>query len=146
MSKTARCRPGGLGRASTIALVTIIGCLALVGCSGDDGPETLTVTIDGPADVEIPAGSQLHVELVDISLADAPAAVLSEADRDVSTVPVDVALGYDPTEIDDRHMYAIQARVEDADGNLVLITDTAELVLTNNAPTDRTTVTLVGLT
>ena len=126
----------------------VVGVAVVVaGTACDDGPSdiTMTVTIDGPADVEIPAGSQLEVSLVDISLADAPAAVLDETTEPITSIPVDVTLSYDAGEIDDHHMYAIQARVEDADGNLVLITDTAELVITNDGPTDHTTVTLVGL-
>jgi len=132
-------------RAPTIA-IAMVGCLGLVACSDDDPSRTLTVTIDGPAEVEIPAGSALQVELVDISVADAPAAVIDGDRRIVTSLPVEVVLDYDRREIDGDHMYAIEARVEDADGNLVLITDTADLVLTGDRPADNTTVTLVGLT
>ena len=77
----------------------------------------------------------LKVQLLDTSLADAPAVVLGEfTTTDFSTLPVPFSISYDPTRIDTRFEYSIGARIEDGSGSLLFINTTAFNVITRGNP------------
>ncbi len=42
---------------------------------------------------------------------------------------------YRPSEIKERHIYSISARIESSDGDLIFISDTAYLVITDDLST-----------
>lgn len=74
--------------------------------------------------------SVLEVQLVDVSMADAKAIVIAEKSiTGPGQVPIDFELTYDPTLIDERFTYAVQARISEGD-RLVFINDTHTPVLT----------------
>jgi putative lipoprotein len=79
--------------------------------------------------IALPADAELIVQLVDVSLADAPSTVVAEQRIAPVRVPAAFTLSYDPARIDQRHSYAVSAKVERA-GTLLFVTDTRHPVLT----------------
>lgn len=72
-----------------------------------------------------PPGAILSVQLVDLQLADTPAAVIASADfRDLKGPPFAFALPYDPSKLRPNGMYGLHAGVRDAQGRLWFVTDT----------------------
>jgi putative lipoprotein len=82
----------------------------------------------------LPSGALLTVRLVDISRADAAATILGEQIMQVDgrQPPFGFAIPYDPTGIDERHTYSVQARIE-VDGKLRFISDQFYPVITRGA-------------
>ena len=84
--------------------------------------------------VELPEGAVLTVTLADTSIADAPWIVLSQQVlNDVTALPAEFRLEYDPAEIDERMEYSLSASVE-LDGRLLYVNDTVHTVLTSGSP------------
>ena len=72
----------------------------------------------------------VEVSLRDVSLADAPATIISEVRmEDPGQVPIKFKLPYSSDDIDVRHVYAIHARISDR-GQLQFVSDTHTPVLT----------------
>jgi putative lipoprotein len=90
---------------------------------------TVTGTATYRERIALPADAELIVQLVDVSLADAPSTVIAEQRIAPVRVPADFTLSYDPARIDQRHSYAVSARVERA-GTLLFVTDTRHPALT----------------
>ncbi|MEM1428856.1 MAG: YbaY family lipoprotein [Pseudomonadota bacterium] len=82
----------------------------------------------------LPPDAVLEVQLLDISLADAPAKVLaSQTVAPLAAPPYAFRLPYAADAIDDRHTYSVSARITQGE-RLVMISDTVTPVLTNGAP------------
>ena len=98
---------------------------------------SVTGTVTYRERLALPPNAVVRVGLQDISLADAPAIVLSE--QLIVTggrqVPIPFALDYDPAGIDPRFTYAVSARIT-VDSQLRFISTTATLVITRGYPTD----------
>jgi putative lipoprotein len=96
----------------------------------------VTGTLTWPARGPLSPDARIRVQLVDVSLADAPARVLGE--QRITTagrpVPFAFAVAYDPADILPHHTYAVQARVEE-NGALRFINDRRFAVITQGAPT-----------
>ncbi len=105
---------------------------------------TVTAPSEAPPVAGFPNGSVLTVTLNDVSLADAPATVLSTQTIDVTEFPVAFELEYDLGDIVDNHTYAVAARV-DAGGDLLMISDSMTPVITRGAPTRGVDVALVRI-
>jgi hypothetical protein len=76
----------------------------------------------------------IEVQLLDVSVADAPAAVISlQRIRNPGQIPVHFRLEYAAASIDDTHRYTVQARIFEGD-QLVFATDTAYPVITEGNP------------
>lgn len=85
--------------------------------------------------IALPPDTVLNIQLQDVSLADAPAKVISEqVISDFGQVPVPFKLAYNAAEIDTRNTYAVQARIEDGGGNLLFINTSAYHVITHGNP------------
>ena len=95
--------------------------------------ETLEGTAFYRERIAVPPGAVLEVELYDTSRQDAPAPVLSSIAIRAEAVPVPFRLLYDPAMIDDRHSYAVSARLV-VDGEPVFRSTTVHPVLTRGAP------------
>jgi putative lipoprotein len=94
----------------------------------------LTGTVAWRERIMLPANSVLIVSLQDVSLADAPAKLMSAQRQEGSfSPPVPFVLRYDPAKIIPNHRYSVSARIE-VDGKLRFASDTAYPVLTNGAP------------
>lgn len=90
---------------------------------------TVTGTATYRERIALPADAELIVQLLDISLADAPSTVIAEQRIAPVRVPASFTLSYDPAQIDQRHSYAVSARVERG-GRQLFVTDTRHPVLT----------------
>lgn len=72
-----------------------------------------------------PPGAILSVQLVDLQLADTPAAVIASADvRDLQGPPFAFTLPYDPSKLRANGRYGLHAGLRDAQGRLWFVTDT----------------------
>jgi uncharacterized lipoprotein YbaY/membrane-bound inhibitor of C-type lysozyme len=83
----------------------------------------------------LPPTAVIQVQLLDVSLADAPSKVIAEdkitlGDRQV---PVPFELKFDPAAIDPKHAYSVSAKIM-VDGELRFISDQSHLVLTRSNP------------
>jgi putative lipoprotein len=101
----------------------------------DPSEAAVTATVTYRERVALPATASVRVRLLDVSRADAPAAVLAEQaiDTDGRQVPFRFEIPYDPDVIDPRFTYAVQARIEN-EGKLLFITDSHYPVITRGAP------------
>ena len=80
--------------------------------------------------IALPSDAKIEVRLDDVSLADAPARTLARQDFSAGggQVPFRFSLDVDRAAIDPRHSYAVAARISDASGELMFITDTRNSV------------------
>jgi uncharacterized lipoprotein YbaY len=84
----------------------------------------------------LPADALVEVSLLDISKQDVATAVLNQQIIPLNgqQLPVDFNLGYDMAVIDPAGTYSVQARVLQADGKLLYISQQAYPVITNDSP------------
>lgn len=114
--------------AAAIAIV-----LSLAACA-TTAPAERTVAVTGSIAyrerIALPPTAQIEVRLDDVSLADAPARNMATQTfaSEGRQVPVAFSLTVDRADIDPRHSYAVAARITDADGKLMFITDTHNAV------------------
>ena len=116
------------------ALLLLPILAALSACQAPGGPAAETaaarVTLNGTVAyrqrIALPPDARLKVTLSDVSLMDVAAPVIAETEIATAgrQVPIPFALDYDPARIAPRHTYAVAARITDAAGKLLWITDT----------------------
>ncbi|KAF9348950.1 hypothetical protein BGX26_012699 [Mortierella sp. AD094] len=86
--------------------------------------------------------SKVLIQLLDVSLMDAPSVTLSEqilvtGPEETMLFPIEFSLQYDPERIEERNTYSVSVRVEDADSdNLTWISTSYHNVLTRGEPSD----------
>jgi len=132
----------------TLRTFIIAFAAALCGCGpGSNGPdatprnqETKMAAVTGNVfylqRVALPPDAQLRVVLADVSKMDVAAQVLAEQTLyGPLQVPVAFRLEYDPTQIDERMSYAVQARIESG-AKLLFITTESHPVITRGHPTE----------
>lgn len=105
---------------------------------GDERQEGGSAVLEGEVwfaggAVELPDGAIAAVSLLDTSLQDAAATLIGEQVRAVAALPFDFRIEYDPSLIQERNEYSLQARVE-LEGELLYINDTVHTVLTRGSP------------
>jgi putative lipoprotein len=77
----------------------------------------------------------VHMSIDDVSLADAPMVTISSIDIPVThQVPIPFSLSYDPSKIDPKRHYALNARITDH-GTLMFLNETRFPLFENGAPT-----------
>lgn len=87
--------------------------------------------------IALPENAILEVRVQDISLADAPAITIG-ADTytvDGAQVPLPYTVYYNPAFVQENRRYSVSARITDAEGKLLFISDTMIPVITNDNPT-----------
>ncbi|PCJ09434.1 MAG: hypothetical protein COB16_04540 [Rhodobacteraceae bacterium] len=93
-------------------------------------------TVDGSVTylqrIAVPPGAKLLVELRDVSLMDVASKLVTSQEYDLTAVPTDYALSYADSDIQQRNVYTVSARIT-LDGKLLYITDSAYPVLTRGA-------------
>lgn len=127
-------------------IVRVIAYLLFVAlfsaCSGKEtppeatgpAPQVVTGSVTYRERVALTDAAIVEVQLLDVSVADAPAAVISlQRIRNPGQVPVHFRLEYAAASIDDTHRYTVQARIFEGD-QLRFATDTAYPVITEGNP------------
>jgi putative lipoprotein len=121
-----------------IATITALG-LSLTACV-TTAPAKQAVSVIGSIAyrerIALPPTAQIEVRLDDVSLADAPSRTLARQafTANGKQVPFAFALTVDKAALDPRHSYAVAARITDADGKLMFITDTRNSVAFDGRP------------
>lgn len=119
-------------RVSGYLLAPVLCIFAL----GVNAMETITGTASYRERIAMPSGVTLEVRLEDVSLADAPAQVISSITvNDAGNPPYTFALPYNPDSIQDGRRYTVRASLRTVD-RLLFTTDTHTPVLTKGAGTD----------
>ncbi len=110
--------------------------LANPGGGGGATMGKVTGTVSYRERIALVPTATIKVQLVDVSRADAAATVLGEQliEAGGRQVPFEFEIPYDPSKIDERMSYAVQARIEDR-GRLLFINDQRYSVITRGAPT-----------
>ncbi len=123
----------------------LISALCLTAWSADAEFRTLEGTVNYRERIALPSDAVINVQLVDISLADAPSVLLGAvALRPSGQVPIDWRLTYDDGMLSSRHRFAIQANVT-LGGRVLFRTEQVFPALSMNAP-EKVDVTLVKAT
>ena len=119
-------------------LAVIVGLVATscgvhVGVFGGDSSVSGTVTYRER--IELTPGATLIVQIRDTSYADAAAELIAEqVISDPGQVPISFKVPYDADDIDSGNVYSVSARIEESDGRLAFINDTAYDVITRGSP------------
>ena len=136
-------------------LAAVLG-LTLVGCQTAPATDSKVAVESGMTSVKgsiayreriaLPPNAVVTVKLQDVSLADAPATVISEQtfETEGAQVPFDFELSYNSADIDARHTYSVSARIE-VDGKLRFISDTSYPVITDQNKTEEVNLLLIGV-
>lgn len=119
---------------STVSCRAAIALLASIACASPSGYDSVTGTVTYRERIALPSDAQVHVMLLDVSRADAPAITIAESTftTDGRQVPFRFTLGYRPSEIDNTHSYVVRSEIT-ADGALMFTTDQAHPVITGGA-------------
>ena len=117
---------------ATMVLVVATGC----GVAGSVfGGSSVSGTVTYRERIALTPDARLIVQVRDTSYADAAAELIAEqVISDPGQVPISFDVGYDPDDIDSRNTYSVSARIEEADGRLAFINDTAYDVITRGNP------------
>ena len=108
--------------------------------------EFVTGTVTYMQRSALPPDAVVRVQLIDVSLADAPAQVLGEqVINQPGQVPVPFAVAYNPDAIDSRGRYAVQAEIFDGDGNRLFRNTTTVSVITGDNPVTDVEVVVEGM-
>lgn len=93
-------------------------------------PVSVTGSITYRERMALPPTAQVEVTLADVSLMDAPSKTIAQQSftADGRQVPFAFTLTVDQRQLDPRHSYAVSARITDASGKLMFITDTRNSV------------------
>ena len=103
--------------------------------SGTTSPSVITGTVTYRNRSALPPTAVIEVTLQDISLADAPATVISTQKIEAGgwQAPFAYELAYDPAQIDPKNTYSVSARITEG-SQLLFISDKIYPVLTRDAP------------
>lgn len=95
----------------------------------------VTGTVSYLQRMALPSSAVIQVQLLDVSLADAPAKVVAEQKLTLGErqVPVPFTLTFDSAKIDQKHAYSVSAKIS-VDGVLRFISDQSYPVLTRGNP------------
>lgn len=109
-----------------------VSALSLAACATTPAEQPVTVTgsITYRERIALPPTAQVEITLADVSLADAPSTTIAQQafTADGRQVPFAFSLTVDQRRLDPRHSYAVSARISDASGRLMFITDTRNSV------------------
>ena len=132
-----------------VAVGVWVVLLAATACVGEPGPSSSTLEVPSGRNpnasvsgtvtyrerLSITPDATLHVELRDVSYADAAAPLIArQTISDPGQVPIKFKVEYNRKDIDSRNLYSISARIIESDGRLAFINDTAYEVITRGNP------------
>lgn len=119
----------------------LISGISLSACASTELPAGSSISVTGSITyrerIALPPTAAIEVRLDDVSLADAPSRMLARQHfvAGGKQVPFSFTLTADRAAIDPRHRYAVSARITDADGRLMFITDTHNSVAFDSSAT-----------
>lgn len=102
----------------------------LMACTTTDGEQAGSVTLEGTVAyrerMALPPDARISVEVRDVSRQDTASILIASTafTADGRQVPIPFSLSYDASRIEPRNTYAVSARITDAAGGLMFITDT----------------------
>jgi putative lipoprotein len=93
----------------------------------------------------LPDDAVLRVQIQDVSIADAPTTTIGEQVivTEGAQVPIEFAVSYPASVIEETNSYSLSARITDGEGNLLFINDTYVPVITEDNPTSDIEIVLV---
>ncbi|GAO80557.1 MULTISPECIES: YbaY family lipoprotein [unclassified Sphingopyxis] len=120
-------------RITRMLAVGIVAAPLLAACATippAEQPVSVTGSITYRERMALPPTAQVEVTLADVSLMDAPSKTIAQQSftADGRQVPFAFTLTVDQRQLDPRHSYAVSARITDASGRLMFITDTRNSV------------------
>ena len=121
------------------SLTLLMMALVTAACVAQQAaPQGGTAVMEGrvwfaDGEVALPDGAVATVSLLDTSLQDVAATLIGRQTLAVASLPFDFRIEYDPSRIEERNEYSLQARIE-RDGGLLYINDTVHTVLTGGSP------------
>jgi putative lipoprotein len=123
----------------TRSLALAFATLPLAACSTimpSERPVSVTGSITYRERMALPPTAQVEVTLADVSRMDAPSTTIAQQSftADGRQVPFAFTLTVDQRRLDPRHSYAVSARITDASGKLMFITDTRNSVAFDGRP------------
>jgi putative lipoprotein len=138
--------------------VLLVPLAALSACQTADGPsrpavaenQAARVTLNGTVSyrqrIALPQDARLKVTISDVSLMDVAAPVIAEIETETAgrQVPISFALDYDAARVKPGRSYAVSARIVDASGKLLWITDTRFDLPAPGTPADLMLVQVTG--
>ena len=124
-------------RRIAVALAAAVAACAAPAPQPPAAMKSLNGTLTYRQRIAVPPDTEATVRLVDVSRADAPAAVIAEARfrTEGRQVPFPFRLEYDPARIDSRMRYAVSGELR-AGGRILFLNTTRHGVLTHGAPSD----------
>jgi putative lipoprotein len=115
------------------------GKMIVQGCKLDKAANQASIsgTVTYLQRMALPPNALILVQLLDVSLADAPSQVVAEQTYTLGQrqVPVPFTLNYDSSKIDEKHSYSISAKIT-LDGALRFISDKSYPVITRGNPSN----------
>jgi putative lipoprotein len=97
---------------------------------------SVTGTLTYREKVALPSTAIAYVRLFDVTLGNVPTALIGEQTIvNPGQVPIPFDVKYDSGRIDQNHVYAIKASIEDGSGNMLFVTTRNYLVITQGQPT-----------
>ena len=126
-------------RITRVLAVSAITAPLLAACATvppAEQPVSVTGSITYRERMALPPTAQVEVTLADVSLMDAPSKTIAQQSftADGRQVPFAFSLTVDQRQLDPRHSYAVSARITDASGRLMFITDTRNSVTFDGRP------------
>lgn len=108
--------------------LSLAACATLLPPSEE--PVSVTGNITYRERIALPPTAQVEIQLADVSLMDAPSKTIAQQSftADGRQVPFPFTLTVDQRRLDPRGSYAVSARITDASGKLMFITDTRNSV------------------
>lgn len=112
---------------------------------GSVGGNALTGVVNLADNGIVPEDATLTVQIQDVTLQDVAATIVAEQVIPLQgrQAPIDFALDYDAANIVDGNVYSLAARITDAGGAPIYLTDTIIPVLTGGNPADNVPLVLV---
>jgi heat shock protein HslJ/uncharacterized lipoprotein YbaY len=140
---------------SLVAVVAVFACAVVAGCerpsddpAGSPASQSQEMTITGSLTyrerIALLPGGTARVTLIDISIADTAAPVISSTTIDLQDrqVPIGFELTVPAANVPARGRYALRAAILDPDGNLLWTSDTANMIELGQPSIDAGTLTL----
>ena len=122
---------------SLVPVAAFFACAVIAGCerppddpAGESQGMTITGSLAYRERIALAPGGTARVTLIDTSIADTAAPVISSTTLDLQDrqVPIGFELSVPAADIPERGRYALRAAILDSDGNLLWTTDTANMI------------------